>query len=61
MALSADGVAFGQLKGSYHKLKIKNVPNLISVGSLCQVELTKVTKEKVVGDFKQLTEVENSE
>ena len=61
LALSTDRVAFGQLKGSYHKLKIKNVPNLVSVGSLCQVELTKVTKEKLVGDFKELTEAGDSE
>ena len=46
----AEGVSFGQLKGSYHKLKIKGAP-AGNVGSLCEVNLTKVTKEKIVGDY----------
>ena len=61
LALSADGVAFGQLKGSYHKMKIKNVPDSTTLGSLCQVDLTKVTKEKIVGDFKQFVDQADSE
>lgn len=47
----AEGVAFGQLKGSYHKLKIKGAPAGTQVGSLCEVSLLKVTKEKIVGDY----------
>lgn len=61
LALSADGVAFGQLKGSYHKMKIKQVPEHASVGRLCQVELTKVTKDKLVGEFQSFVELADSE
>ena len=51
LATSADGVAFGQVKGSYHKLKIKGTPESATPGQLCIVELNKVTKEKITGDF----------
>ena len=32
LATSADGVAFGQVKGSYHKLKIKETPDEATAG-----------------------------
>ena len=32
LATSADGVAFGQVKGSYHKLKIKGTPESAQAG-----------------------------
>jgi len=51
LATSADGVAFGQVKGSYHKLKIKGCPESATPGQLCMVELGKVTKEKISGSF----------
>ena len=47
----AEGALFGQLKGSYHKLKIKGAPAGLSIGSICNVKLTKVSREKMVGDF----------
>ena len=35
LAKAADSLAFGQFKGSYHKLKIKNVPtSSVPVGGL---------------------------
>lgn len=39
LAQSADGNAFAQLKGSYLKLKVKNTPGSVKVGSLIEVEL----------------------
>ena len=51
LATSADGVAFGQVKGSYHKLKIKETPESALPGQLCQVELSKVTSDKISGTF----------
>lgn len=30
----ADGIAFGQLKGTYYKLKIKDVPSQITIGTI---------------------------
>lgn len=51
MAISADGVAFGQVKGSYHKLKIKETPESASPGQLCQVEIVKITSDKISGTF----------
>lgn len=51
LAKSADGVAFGQVKGSYHKLKIKGTPDEAKLGQLCLVELSKVSSEKITGQF----------
>ena len=61
LALSADGVAFGQLKGSYHKIKVKSVPENAVVDSLCQVELAKVSKDKLVGEFQRFVEAADFE
>jgi hypothetical protein len=58
LAKAADSVAFAQFKGSYHKLKIKGAPTAsLEIGSLCQVKLTKVEKDKVVGDFVSMTDL----
>ena len=35
LAKSTDGVAFGQVKGSYYKLKIKETPEDATSGQLC--------------------------
>ena len=51
LATSADGVSFGQVKGSYHKLKIKNTPETATPGQLCLVELTKIETSKTTGTF----------
>lgn len=51
LATSTDGVAFGQVKGSYYKLKIKETPEEATPGQLCQVELLKATSEKTTGRF----------
>lgn len=51
LATSADNVSFGQVKGSYHKLKIKDTPEGASPGQLCVVEIAKSTSEKTVGTF----------
>jgi len=51
LATSADNVSFGQVKGSYHKLKIKDTPEGATAGQLCVVEIAKVTTEKVVSTF----------
>ena len=51
LAAASDGVAFAQVKGSYHKLKIKGTPEEAVPGQLCIVEIKKVTTEKIVGDF----------
>ena len=62
LAKAADAIAFGQFKGSYHKLKIKNVPtSTVEVGSLCQVKLTKVEKDKVVGEFAAISDASNTD
>lgn len=50
----ADGVAFGQLKGSYYKLKIKDAPTSVQVGTICQVQLLKVVKDKLTAKFVQI-------
>ncbi len=42
LATSADNVSFGQVKGSYHKLKIKDTPEGATAGQICQVEISKV-------------------
>jgi hypothetical protein len=47
----ADGVAFGQLKGSYYKLKIKDTPASVTAGTICQVQLLKVVKDKLSAKF----------
>jgi hypothetical protein len=53
LAHAADNVAFAQIKGSFYKLKVKEFPSSAdkSTGILCQCKLTKVTKEKIVGEF----------
>ena len=51
LATSADNVSFGQVKGSYHKLKIKETPAKAQAGQICQVEISKVEKDKIVGKF----------
>ena len=51
LATSADGVSFGQVKGSYHKLKIKGTPEGASAGQLCLVELTKIEMSKITANF----------
>ena len=56
LAITADGVAFGQVKGSYHKLKIKGMPEGTSPGQLCLVELTKITSDKISGTFVEFDE-----
>lgn len=56
LAMAADAVCFAQIKGSYHKLKVKGAPTkTLKVGDLCQVKLTKVQKDKLVAEFIQLT------
>lgn len=56
LALTADAVCFGQIKGSYHKLKVKGAPTKsLKIGDLCQVKLTKIEKTKLVGEFIQMT------
>lgn len=47
----ADGVAFGQIKGSYYKLKIKDVPSTITTGTVCSVKLQKVIKDKLTATY----------
>lgn len=48
----ADGSIFAQIKGSYHKLKIKDAPKgALKVGDLAIVTLKKVTKQKISGSF----------
>jgi hypothetical protein len=54
----ADGVAFGQLKGSYYKLKIKDSSAGISVGSICTVKLQKLVKDKLTALFVGLEQKE---
>ena len=39
------------MKGSYHKLKIKGTPESTTAGQLCQVEINKVSSDKIVGTF----------
>ena len=56
LAITADGVAFGQVKGSYHKLKIKDIPDGTSPGQLCLVELTKIESAKISGAFVEFDE-----
>lgn len=51
MLAVADGVAFGQIKGSYYKLKIKNVPAGITTGTVCSVKLQKVIKDKLTATY----------
>ena len=45
----ADGKAFGQIKGSYIKLKVKN--GSVKVGAHVVAKLTKVTKDKISSNF----------
>lgn len=42
---------FGQLNGSYLKLKIKGAPKKAEVGSLLEVQLTKTEPENIKADF----------
>ena len=51
LATSADNVSFGQVKGSYHKLKIKETPSGATPGQLCMVEIAKATSDKIVSTF----------
>lgn len=43
----AEGKAFSQIKGSYIKIKVKNVPKSLKIGDSILSKLTKVTKEKI--------------
>jgi len=54
----ADGVAFGQLKGSYYKLKIKDITGQVTPGVVCLVELVKVVKDKLSAKFISIEPVE---
>jgi hypothetical protein len=47
----AEGKAFGQIKGSYIKLKIKEGPTNLKVGDHVVSSLNKVTKEKISSSF----------
>lgn len=51
LAIAGDKI-FAQVKGSYHKLKIKDAPKgALKVGDLAIVTLKKVTKQKISGSF----------
>lgn len=50
LAVAAD-VVFGQLNGSYLKIKVKGCPQKTKVGNLVQVKLTKTEPENIKGDF----------
>ena len=51
MAL-ADGKIFAQVKGSYHKLKIKGQGKVqVKVGDHVMAKLEKVTKQKISAQF----------
>ena len=52
-------MSFGQVKGSYHKLKIKDTPENATPGQLCTVEIAKVTQEKVVSTFVEWVEADD--
>lgn len=56
LATSADNVSFGQVKGSYHKLKIKDTPAGAQPGQLCLVEISKATSEKIVANFIEMVD-----
>jgi hypothetical protein len=51
LAHAAENVAFGQIKGSYYKLKVKQVPSSKTTGVVCKCKLTKVEKDKIVAEF----------
>jgi hypothetical protein len=51
LATSADGVSFAQIKGSYYKLKVKDTPPEITRSAIISVQISKVTPEKITGDF----------
>jgi len=62
LAKAADSIAFAQFKGSYHKLKVKNAPTgSVGIGALIQVKLTKVDKDKVVGEYVSMTDAEKTD
>jgi len=62
LAKAADSIAFAQFKGSYHKLKVKNAPTgSVGIGALIQVKLTKVDKDKVVGEYVSMTDSEKTD
>jgi hypothetical protein len=42
------------LKGTYYKLKIKDVPSQITIGSIVSVKLLKVVKEKLSAKFVEI-------
>lgn len=54
LAIASD-VIFGQLNGSYLKLKIKGAPKKAQVGSLLDVKLTKTEPENIKADFIQMS------
>ena len=47
----AEGKAFGQIKGSYIKLKVKSPPSSVKVGDHVVASLSKVTPEKLSATF----------
>jgi hypothetical protein len=47
----AEGKAFAQIKGSYIKIKVKEIPAKLKVGEHVTVSLKKVTKEKISSVF----------
>lgn len=47
----AEGKAFAQIKGSYIKIKVKEIPSKLKVGDHVTVSLKKVTKEKISSVF----------
>lgn len=51
MAIAAEGKAFAQIKGSYIKMKVKEMPKKIKVGDQVSATLKKVTKEKISSIF----------
>ena len=52
LAIAADAVCFAQIKGSYHKLKVKNAPTKsLAIGEQCQVKLSTIQKDKLVSEF----------
>lgn len=47
----AEGKAFAQIKGSYIKIKVKEIPAKLKAGDHLTVSLKKVTKEKISSTF----------
>ena len=47
----AEGKAFAQIKGSYIKIKVKEIPAKLKAGDHVTVSLKKVTKEKISSTF----------